>query len=197
MCATGNYMKESAQYRLKVERNSASNLKAAFTVLDVDVVGSVGRDDMVRLFQELNTFCPNVEFVTEEVIGLCLAVLDRDGDERIELDEFKNFVRVLQVKFEREEEDAEGGSGWIKAIAPYVHSGWFEYGIDAVLGINVAVIVWQNRHDLMGDSMSGVATEYSFYEVLDGMFLAVYVMEVVVRVNVVGWKRYYGQLRFR
>ena len=209
-----NYQTEASQFREKVEQNAASNLKAAFEVMDESGTGRVRGAEMKALFDELNTFCPQVKYIQKDKQDVVLAVLDADGDQEITLAEFLNFCRVLRIEFESE----DSMRGIVEASFPGVYmSDWFQYlerqckggglevFIDVALALNAVNIAVQSSHELAGDSLSGrekageegAGLYGAVVEYLDLLFLLVYMLEVCLRVGVMGWRRYYSCYRFR
>jgi hypothetical protein len=85
-----------------------------------------------------------------------------------------------------------------QAVEAAVLAPSFEYFIDAALILNTLVIMLQNKHELVGDSSSGEMHGGAVVmELIDVVFLVVFVAEVLLRVAVVGWRRYWGSYRFR
>jgi Ca2+-binding EF-hand superfamily protein len=86
-----------------VQKNALSNLRAAFSVLDVENNGVIYKPQMLLLFTELNEHIAAIKHIPKEKQDVMLSVLDVSGDQEWDLDEFLGFVAVLQIEFESEE----------------------------------------------------------------------------------------------
>ncbi|GMI24171.1 hypothetical protein TeGR_g5483 [Tetraparma gracilis] len=202
-----NYQEERKGFQKNVQKNALSNLRAAFSVLDVENNGVIYKPQMLLLFTELNEHIAAIKHIPKEKQDVMLSVLDVSGDQEWDLDEFLGFVAVLQIEFESEE-NLKGlvehsfpsvyASPTFQAVEAAVLAPSFEYFIDAALILNTLVIMLQNKHELVGDSSSGEMHGGAVVmELIDVVFLVVFVAEVLLRVAVVGWRRYWGSYRFR
>lgn len=122
----------------------------------------------------------------------------------ITLEEFLGFGNVLLLEFTRESEYATmmevyfpkiyTGPVW-QCICKLVQSIAFEYCVDLLLVLNAVVIGVQSYPELAGEDVS-LDPHYSDgyidtkWELIESAFTFVYVLEVILKVMVNGWKKY-------
>jgi hypothetical protein len=145
--------------------------------------------------------------VPEERAELVFAILDKDGSEKLELEEFLYFGQAMLLEFE---EFANYGS-FVEKFFPSVHespfynelkqvvsSDWFERSIDVLVTINAIVVLVHSFPMLAGKTFQdnfSYAQIDSPWEVVEIIFTIVFALEMTSKIVVFGFKRYFSSLR--
>jgi Ion transport protein. len=138
---------------------------------------------------------------------LIFAILDKDGSEKLELNEFLYFGQAMLLEFE---EYANYGSfvekffpsilesAFYNDLKQVIHSDWFERSIDLIVTINAVVVVVHSYPMLAGktfqDSLA-YAQVNSPWEVVEILFTIIFALEMMSKLAVFGVKRYFSSLR--
>ncbi|CAM9246720.1 unnamed protein product [Discosporangium mesarthrocarpum] len=169
------------------------NCDSAFDLLDLDEDGTIGSHTMEELLDEIElcTSKNKVQKLDRAQRLLFFQLVDSNGDKGINKEEFKAVITLLQLRFERVEEQtfmelwfpAITFSSWFEALSDIVEHRGFEYFIDAVLLFNTVLIVQESGASVEGDEEST-----SFGEDINGYFGMVYCAEMFLKILVFGWK---------
>jgi len=131
-------------------------------------------------------------------------VLDKDGSEKLEMDEFVLFGQVMLLEFE---EFSKYGSSVEKyfpsvlesptyiIIKKMVNSLAFDGAVDFLVMLNAAVVLMQCYPMLVGESVNVdpkladglISTQW---EVVETIFTLLFISEMACKIAVLGWNRY-------
>ena len=138
---------------------------------------------------------------------MLFAILDQDGTKQLEIVEFMNFTTVMLLQFE------EVCPTWLEKMIPYVtqsqtyhdakhlvESTTFDYAIDLVVFLNALVVIAQSYPELAGHSVESnpklsdgmIDTPW---EVAETLFTFIYVVEMLSKILLLGWKKYSSSVR--
>lgn len=126
-----------------------------------------------------------------------------------EFSEFLQFGSVLMLEFSKESEYATfietrypafHASGFYRKLRETIQSTGFEWAIDTVLVSNAVVILRQDRKILLGEDVSldphtNDGAIDTFDEGLDTVFSLIYVVEAMLKILVLGRKKYFESPR--
>ena len=128
------------------------------------------------------------------------ALLDRDGTDSIHLDEFLDFGIILLLKLSKQSDYATWvetkfpavyQSQWYTRLSDAVKSNRFDIIVDIILVLNAITIFMQDYSVLVGhDTVSEIQKLDTNWERLETLFTVLYVLEVMLKVTINGWKRY-------
>ena len=178
-------------------------------MLDHDNRNSVSRDYIMAVILILNQDVPEIQRLSEAERGIIFAFLDKDGSSTISLTEFLDFGRILLLQLTKESDYATfvqqkfpriHQSYWFQNLSKFVKSRAFEYCIDVILVLNAMTIAFQDYPMLAGED-STIDHLYddglidNIWELTETIFTALYVVEVMLKIIVDGWKRYSESLR--
>jgi hypothetical protein len=138
---------------------------------------------------------------------LIFAILDKDGSEKLELNEFLYFGQAMLLEFE---EFAKYGS-FIEKFFPsvlqsaiynnmkrVVNAVWFDSVIDVLVMVNAVVVLLHSYPMLAGESFQN-NIEYaqidSPWEIVETIFTFIFALEMSSKIAVFGLKRYFASLR--
>jgi len=188
---------------------SRALLTEAFKLLAKGNDDSVSKKSLQNVMTILNQDIPEIKLMSQEDKDIVHAFLDRDGSESISLEEFLQLGNVLLLEFSKESEyttfiktryPAFHASSFFKKLSETIQSAGFEWVIDTVLGINAIVILRQDHKILLGEDVSldphtndGVID--SFDEGLETVFTMIYVVEAMLKILVLGRKKYFESPR--
>lgn len=147
--------------------------------------------------------------IPQEEAELLFAVLDNDGSDKLEVDEFVLFGQVILLEFE---EFAKYGSTLEKylpsvlqsptylGIKKMVNSKAFDQSVDFVVLGNACVVLMQSYPMLVGESIKfdpdlGDGLITSQWEIVETLFTLFFVFEMSSKVAVLGWNRYATSIR--
>ncbi|KAG7339291.1 ion transport protein [Nitzschia inconspicua] len=172
--------------------------------MDPDKTGRVSRDAIMAVFYILNEDFPEIRRLSKEEGNLIFGFLDKDGSSTITLEEFLEFGNVLLLEFTKESDyetlverhfpQIFRSRSW-QSLCMFVHSAIFEYCTDAVLVANAVIIAIQSYPELSGQDIA-MDSHYkdgyidTVWELMETIFTAVYILEIIVKVLVDGWKKY-------
>ncbi|KAL7540597.1 hypothetical protein ACHAWF_006726 [Thalassiosira exigua] len=175
-------------------------LSEAFTLLDHRSENFVGRKSVMNVITILYDDIPQMRGLTEENMAAIFNALDKDGSQTISRDEFLEFSSVLLLKLAKEPDYTTFveaklpfiyKSGFYRATCKTVRSKRFERGIEVVLVLNALIIAAQDLPMLIGsDSAESSYYGESVYDGVEFLFTIFYVVEVLLKITVNGWKRY-------
>lgn len=172
--------------------------------MDVDKTGRIGKEQILAVFYILNEDFPEIRRLDKDEANMLFGFLDKDGSSTITIDEFHDFGNVLLLEFTKES-DYETiverffpkmyQSHWWQSVCTFVNSTTFEYGIDFILLLNAVIIAIQSYPELSGGDVT-MDPHYNdgyidtVWELMETIFTMVYVLEVIIKVLVDGWKKY-------
>ena len=175
-------------------------LSEAFTFLDSENQGFVSRESIITVMTILNKDIPEIRSMSKDEKSIFYALLDKDGSDSIDLDEFLDLGVVLLLNLSKESDYATWvetmfpsvcQSQWYTRLSEAVKSNRFDAAIDAVLVLNAITIFMQDYSMLVGhDTVSETQTLDTNWEKLETLFTALYVVEVMLKVTINGWKKY-------
>jgi hypothetical protein len=93
------YDNELDRRKMAAKEMSQKDLEEAFTLMQHD--GSIDRDTVMALFLILNEDFPEFRTIPDDDAKLLFALLDKDGSNKIDHDEWMNFGKVMLVEFDR------------------------------------------------------------------------------------------------
>jgi two pore calcium channel protein len=179
-------------------------LTKAFDVMDPDKTGRISKEQIFAVFYILNEDFPEIRRLDKDEENLIFGFLDKDGSSTITVDEFLDFGNVLLLEFTKESDyetimqrflpKLYHSCGW-QAVCTFVQSTVFEYSIDLILLLNAVIIAIQSYPELSGKDIT-MDPHYNdgyidtIWELMETAFTMVYVLEVVVKILVDGWKKY-------
>jgi two pore calcium channel protein, plant len=180
------------------------NLTQAFHLLDHKNTGRIDRDTIMALFLILNEDFPEFRKMSEEETKLLFGFLDRDGSSLISLEEFQDFGEILLLEFTKASDYATLVETrfpklfqWpvYQKVCDTVRSPTFEFVVDGALILNAVVIAIQTYPQLAGRSVEvdpHVEDGYidTYWEFFETLFTILYLIEVLLKIMVLGWKRY-------
>jgi len=202
------YTEETEDREKETEERSEKNVLKAFDLLSGDAP-YVGSDDLEAVFVMLNEESPEIPYIFPHEAKLMFALLDRDGNNRISRIEFLCFCDVMRVGFESSDKyksyvecyypNIYASSGY-QCLCNAVNSTAFERIIDAVIVANAAVVYFQTKALLFGDGGRNSSVAESphlddgvidtVWEYLETAFTVVYVVEMALKVLVLGKRRF-------
>mmetsp|Transcript_36993 Transcript_36993/g.41654 ORF Transcript_36993/g.41654 Transcript_36993/m.41654 type:complete len:840 (-) Transcript_36993:136-2655(-) len=200
-----SYDESIAERKISRQELSKDLLTKAFKSLDHDNDGSISRESVMAVMLILNQDVPEIRKLSENERSIIFAFLDRDGSSDISLDEFMDFGNVLLLDFEKESDYATfveihfprvNQSNWYQGLCKVVKSTGFEYAVDVILVLNAVIIAFQDYPMLSGQDDATKDTHYNdgnidtVWELMEAVFTMVYVLEAILKIIVLGWKRY-------
>lgn len=176
-------------------------LSDAFNLLDREDKGFVCRESIMNVMAVLNQDFPKVNIMSSEEKSIIFALLDKDGSDSISLEEFLDFGLVLLLTLSEESDyvtlvetmlPSVYRSQWYTRLSKVVKSNRFDTAVDVILVLNAITIFMQDYSMLVGQgsvsqSIDALDTKW---EKLDMLFTALYVLEVILKVTINGWKKY-------
>ncbi|CAK0910183.1 unnamed protein product, partial [Prorocentrum cordatum] len=182
---------------LKLQAARRQHLLAeAFGALDSSGRGWLESGDLDALLAALGEES-GVHLRDEARRALVFAVLDADGSGRVEPGEFGGLVRVLGLRFEPERRP------WLEASMPELWSRCgcdrlgeilggrrLELAIDGILVASVCVTFVQTWPLLIGSEDQRL-NEFTLDNVVDLAVTTVFLMELVLKIAILGWHTYW------
>ena len=177
-------------------------LKEAFFLLEPDEKGDVCRESMIKVMAILNKDIPEVKSISPEVKRIFFALLDKNGSDTICLEEFMDFDLVLLLNMEKESDymslvetkfPSIYTSRWYTRLCNTVKSSSFDTFVDSMLLLNAFTVLMQDYSILAGYDTTNDSEDtgiFDSWERLETVFTVFYVLEVILKVTVNGWKRY-------
>ena len=175
-------------------------LSEAFALLDFEEKGLVCRESIMNVMAILNKDIPEVKTMSSDEKSIFYALLDRDGTDSIHLDEFLDFGTILLLKLSKQSDYATWvetkfpavyQSQWYTRLSDAVKSNRFDIIVDIILVLNAITIFMQDYSVLVGhDTVSEIQKLDTNWERLETLFTVLYVLEVMLKVTINGWKRY-------
>jgi len=203
------YSGENDIYEEAHRRRTDEKLTRAFGVLDTNGDGVIGQDTIMQIFPLLNEDCPDIRFIKSDTAELLFAILDKDGSNQLSLEEFKAFGQVMLLQFDRAE-NYMSMLEWrypkfyfsipFQKVCTAVNSGSLDHWIDVLLVLNAIVVGIQSYPELIGKSSKEdphisdgyIDTPWEFAETV---FSVIYCIEMLLKVSVLGWRRYIDNRR--
>jgi len=158
-----------------------------------------------------NIFLTVIHFssIPQETAELLFAVLDKDGSEKLEFEEFLNFGQVVLLEFEefsKYEPLFENKFPAMKESAIYnklkdaITSPLFDHIVDFSVLANAIVVIAQSYPMLAGQTVQenvhlddgSIDTSWELAETLFTLF---YVFEMLSKIVILGWNRYASSFR--
>ncbi|RHY32302.1 hypothetical protein DYB32_002669 [Aphanomyces invadans] len=161
-------------------------------------------DVMERLFAQMNHY-RHIGYLKRSKMRLLFDTLDSNGDDMLCWTEFQHICDLLHIALtKRPPKTSEIERWWptfhkssrFTAIARFVRHKRFETAIDMVLIVNTLLIVAESLPVLNGERMSFVL-EFNLWERLELVFSIVYLVEMVLKVAVLGTSRYWRSMKNR
>ena len=148
----------------------------------------------------LNQDIADIRALSEDEKSILFAILDKDGNDSIDLNEFLEFGSVLLIKLAKKSDydtfvqthlPSIFASDFYQALCKAVKSKRFEHVIEIVLVLNGIQVAVQDYPQLAGQNVEqdpgGMNT---LWETVETVFTVVYVIEAMLKIMVNGWKRY-------
>lgn len=178
-------------------------------MLDPENRNAVGRESIMAVMLILNQDVPEIQRLSKEERGILFAFLDKDGSSSISLDEFLDFGKILLLQLTKQSDYATlvelqlprvFESHWYQSFSNFVKSRTFEFIVDFILVSNAIIIAFQDYPLLAGQDVTQDPHYNDGYidtnwERMETLFTGLYVIEVVVKIIVEGWKRYSESMR--
>ncbi|KAL7551472.1 hypothetical protein ACHAWF_014665 [Thalassiosira exigua] len=193
-----NTYDESIEQRKRSRKELSTRLLSeAFTLLDHKGEDSVSRQSIMNVMTILNQDIPEVRGLSKEEMAIMYALMDKDGDNEISRDEFSSFGSVLLLKLAKKSDYATAvethfpslfRSDSYQTLCRAVKSKRFDTCIEVVLVLNALIISAQDYPRLSGLYKEGDTEEN--YAGLELVFTMIYVLEVILKIVVNGWKQY-------
>ena len=150
----------------------------------------------------LNQDMPEVKTMSSEEKSIIYALLDKNGSDSICLDEFLDWSLVMLLNLSKESDYATlvetklpyvYQSQWYTRLSEAVKSNRFDTAIDVILVLNAMTILMQDYSMLVGHDTGDPENDETLdtkWEKLETLFTALYVLEVMLKVTINGWKKY-------
>ena len=164
--------------------------------------GSLPRDTLLSVFQELNHYCA-IEHIGQSRAELLFAALDRSGDSQVDLSEFLTLCEMLRIRFEKVPERL-----WLERVAPrlagspawrrvcqLVTSRQIDYLVDALLVIAGAALVIEERNLIEGRPSDFDSRPDSAWNILELVLSCIFVLEMGLKLAALGWREYTRSLK--
>lgn len=136
-------------------------------------------------------------------------MLNQDGSDMLDLDEFMNFTTVMLLEFE------EIQPTWLetrfpsiivdnryKEIHKIVCSPLFDNVIDIIVVINTIVVITQSYPELFSSDYNNARNSKindalidTPWEIVETIFTLIYVAEMLLKITMLGWKKYSSNVR--
>jgi len=203
------YNDETEARKQRIRDLNNENLKLAFKLLDVDKQGSIDCEAVMSIFLVLNENCPEIRHIPPERAELLFALLDQAGDNCVSEEEFMNFGKVMLIEFEKSSVYTTivescfpkiYNAAWFQHFRYTIKSAAFEIFVDFVLILNAVVVGIQTYPELAGEASSmnpalqdGMID--TVWELFQTCFTVFYVMEMLAKILVLGWRRYTEEFR--
>lgn len=176
-------------------------LSDAFILLDREDKGYVCRESIMNVMAVLNKDFPKVNTMSSEEKSILFALLDKDGSDSISLEEFLDFGLVLLFTLSEESDyvtlvetmlPSVYRSQWYARLSEVVKSNRFDTAVDAILVLNAVTEFMQDYSMLVGQGSvsQNIDALDTSWEKLETLFTALYVLEVILKVTINGWKKY-------
>ncbi|KAK4577570.1 hypothetical protein RGQ29_027906 [Quercus rubra] len=173
-------------------------LEKAFNLIDKNNRGFLGKEQCIKLFEELNNYRTLPE-ISEEEFHLIFDELDDSHDFKINLNEFSYLCNAIALKFPKEECEScfeyfpsVYNSPCSKKLKGFVRSPMFGYIISSILILNLFAVILETTLDIENNSAQKVWQEVEF------VFGWIYVLEMALKIYSFGFENYWrdGQNRF-
>lgn len=201
---TNQYDKSINERKASREKLAKKLLTEAFTILDREEQGFICRESIMDVMAILNQDIPEIKSMSTDEKSIFFALLDKDGTDSIDLEEFLDFGLVLLLNMQKESDyttfvetrlPSVYRSRWYARLSEAVKSKRFDTVVDVILVLNAMTILVQDYsvlvgHDTGDSKNAGTVDANSNWEKVETLFTALYVLEVVLKVTVNGWKKY-------
>eukprot|EP00904_Undaria_pinnatifida_P002813 jgi/Undpi1/12532/HiC_scaffold_6.g02201.m1 len=198
-----------------------SNCAMAFDMLVQEGESVVTAEVMEELLAEINV-CSGAgpaELVRlrDDQRRLLFHLMDNNNDNGVSKSEFKAVITLLQLRFEKVSPvtfmqkwlpDVYRTSFW-QGVCKVIRHPWFEYGVDAVLILNSVLLVLESAEALSGTPVApnqgngGAQVSDPWMEAegnarrLNSCLGWVYMLEMLLKILVLGWNGYWSKIRNR
>jgi len=198
----------------ELETSRMQYIKQAFNLLTNDMeTDAVTRDQLMAIFLILNTDCYEIQAIPHNEALLLFAVLDTDGSEMLEFEEFCEFGNVMLLEFigyEKFQSTFERifpsvlESTFYTKLRKVILLSWFDYSIDVMVFINAVIVIAQMYPMLAGTEVVSKDDAYDLmrdgridtkWEVAETFFTVLFVIEMTLKITVLGWNRYTLSMR--
>jgi len=188
----------------QVEDVKANHIKQAFKILDQRNMGYVSRTAIMNIISILNADYDEIRKITENDANIMFALLDQDGSETIDLKEFYNFGTVILLQFKDFSRrtwfeytfPTISCTSYYQRFGSIIQSEAFETAIDFAAIAQCIVVLIQSFPDLAGhEEIVASGMIEGTWEFMEGIFTLIYVLEMSVKIMVLGWDRYTSSLR--
>ena len=200
----GEYVSALENRQKELSSLAEKNLEDAFRLMDPKRTGRIDRETVMALFYILNEDFPEVRTLSDDDTKLLFAILDKDGSSTITEDEFMDFGNVLLLEFIRTDVYKTAveiyfpkvyASRWYKRFEKSVKSDQFELLIDIILVVNAIVVGIQSYPELSSTRVHIDPQLYdgsidTVWELMETVFTVIYVLEAILKIIVLSWRRY-------
>jgi len=184
-------------------------MQLAFDILtDASGDDSVTQEQLMAIFLVLNEECDEIPRIRSKEADLLFAMLDQDGTEKLEVNEFMNITSVMLLEFEEVKElwiekayPQFVESAFYKKLSSIIISANFDFSIDAIVLLNAAVVLIQSYPVLSGQSSSQENPKFkdglldTGWELAELVFTVIYAIEMTLKLLLLGWKKYTSSVR--
>jgi hypothetical protein len=205
------YVSEREHYMEVLKINRLSNIRESYNVLNFyndDTVSKQTINDLVNVMNRYSKTIKHFKPIPQSKIQLILDILDKDNDGTISHREFETFVELIAVQFFDRNDINRYGRGFVRTFIPslydtavwkrietFVKSHAFDRTIYITLVVNTAVTLLSTHNELTGSNISGLHPLSSIYITLDVLFLAIYVLEIILKLGAVGHTKVFKKKR--
>ncbi len=193
----------------ELEKAKAGYIKKAFDLLTTPELKVVTHKQLMAIFLILNDDFDEIPSIPQYEATLLFAILDTDGSEMLEEEEFANFGSAMLLEFvayDKYEPAIERYFPSVKESPIYkktcdiILSPLFEQIVDGIVLLNALVVIIQMYPILAGQPASenphlkdGLID--SPWEIVETLFTLLFVIEMMLKITALGWSRYILTLR--
>ncbi|KAL5082203.1 hypothetical protein RYX36_010624 [Vicia faba] len=192
-----SFKSELVKQVFEMDRMRRAMLERAFNLLDTYNVGYLNKDQIIRLFEEVNNY-RTLPKISKEEFELIFEELDDTHDVKINKDEFADICNAIALKFQKEDVLSYFDylvfyhSPTSKRLKAFVRSTIFGYIVTFVLIVNLFAVIIETTLDIENSSSQKA------WQMAEFIFGWIYVIEMVLKVYSYGFENYWrdGQNRF-
>ena len=145
--------------------------------------------------------------IPEEEAKVLFSILDKDGSEVLEMDEFIRFGQAMCLEFEefRKYESCFSNPAIIQsphfiALQNLMTTGVFDKFIDAIVLLNAIIVLAQSYPMFAGKTVEEDPRAVDGYidtpwEIAETIFTIIYLIEMSSKIAALGWRRYASSVR--
>lgn len=185
----------------RIDALREQHLMIAFQLLDEEGSGSLGYDILGSLLEQLEDH--GWEFTAAK--DFIIAAMDKDRSRGVEKKEFLYFMEALHVRKRRKFTGSRLQKScpelWerleLSRVLEIMLGPKFQALIDASLCINVVINVVQTWPAMTGEATGVGITEGWWAHITDEFFTSVYLIEIVLKIVLMGFRRFWSSLENR